>query len=76
MYHRTFHRTCCLDKTWHLAYTFFLNFLIIKHHKRIKGNGNFQDILMYREEFPDKKAEVMLIKTELGIAKLFLFFHF
>lgn len=31
---------------------------------------------MYREEFPDKKAEVMLIKTELGIAKLFLFFTF
>lgn len=31
---------------------------------------------MYREEFSDKKAEVMLIKTELGIAKHFFFFTF
>lgn len=55
------------------CYIYIFNFLIIKH-KRRKVNGNFQDILMYREEFPDKKAEVMLIRTELGLAKLFVFF--
>jgi hypothetical protein len=43
-------------KAWHLAY--ILNFLIIRHHKGRKLNGNFQGILIFKEEFPDKKADV------------------